>query len=232
MHQIFQTLSQVAQWCVANPRNMQITLNLFRAAQQGYQRLSPAAKAKVDSIMIRAAHYLVNAAVGDVLSWARAEAVMLGLDSDAATVVEVGVRKVAEVGLPKAFEAMGRRGASEAELEAARDRIAQEAARSRAQQELERLRREQEAREVQERLEREERERQVRLVIERENDRPWRIMRNTGRVAKAVGLAILTIACFASAEGFMGFCFVKPLGFMLGFGTLYALATCGQKWES
>jgi hypothetical protein len=103
---------------------------------------------------------------------------------------------------------------------------------NRAQQEADRIRREQEAREVQERLEREQRERQARLAIEREKDRPWRMMRNAGRVATAVGLAIATIACFTNASGLSGFCFVKPLGAILGIGTLYALGACVEKWES
>lgn len=104
MHQVFQMLAQVAQWCMANPQNMRLTYQVLMGAKRGYDRLSPATKAKVDSIMIKAAEYLAKAALGDVLGWARSEAVTLGLNTDAAAVAEVGVRRVAEVGLSKAFE--------------------------------------------------------------------------------------------------------------------------------
>jgi len=106
MHQIFQILAQVAQWCASSPAHMQITYSLLMGAKRGYAQLSPETKSKVDRIMIQAAEYLVKAALGDVLGWARSEAVTLGLNSDAATVAEVGVRRVAEVGLSKAFEEM------------------------------------------------------------------------------------------------------------------------------
>jgi hypothetical protein len=219
MHQVFQLLAQVAQWCVANPRNTQIAYNLLRGAQRGYEQLSPATKAKVDSIMIRAAEYLVKAAVGDVLGWARSEAVSLGLNSDAATVAEVGVRRVAEVGLAKAFEEMRKPGGTDTDAV-----------------ELQRLEYEQGERE---RIANEhaERERQAALAlearraIEYEQDRPWRIMRNIGRLAGVVALGIATIACFTNASGLSGFCFVRPLGLVLGIATLYALGACGQAWE-
>ncbi len=110
MHQIFQILAQVAQWCVANPANMRLTYTVLMGAKRGYDSLAPAYKAKVDYIMIQAAEYLAKAALGDVLGWARSEAVSLGLDSDAAAVAEVGVRRVAEVGLATAFEEMGKSG--------------------------------------------------------------------------------------------------------------------------
>jgi hypothetical protein len=108
MHQVFQALAQVAQWCVSSPASMQITHSLLMGAKRGYGQLSPANKAKVDSIMTQAAEYLVNAALGDVLGWTKSQAITLGLSSDAATVAEIGVRRIAEVGIAKAREEMHR----------------------------------------------------------------------------------------------------------------------------
>jgi hypothetical protein len=108
MHQIFQTLAQIAQWVGSSPAHMQMTHALLMGAQRGYGRLSPANKAKVDSIMTQAAEYLMRAALGDVLGWTRSQAVAMGLNSDAATVAELGVRRIAEVGIAKAREEMHR----------------------------------------------------------------------------------------------------------------------------
>jgi hypothetical protein len=106
MHQAIQFLGQIAQWIGSSPASMQITHSLLMGAKRGYAQLSPANKAKVDSIMTQAAEYLVNAALGDVLSWSRSQAVAMGLSTDAAAVAEMGVRRIAEVGISKAFEEM------------------------------------------------------------------------------------------------------------------------------
>jgi hypothetical protein len=106
MHQAFLYLGQLAQWINSSPATMQMTLSLLMGAKRGYAQLSPANKAKVDSIMTQAAEYLVNAALGDVLGWTKSQAVSLGLSSDAATVAEIGVRRIAEVGISKAREEM------------------------------------------------------------------------------------------------------------------------------
>lgn len=110
MHQIFQAIAQftpqIVQLIGSSPASMQISLSLLLGAKRGYARLSPATKDKVDSIMLQAAEYLVNAALGDVLGWTRSQAVTLGLSSDAAAVAEIGVRRIAEVGVSKAFEEM------------------------------------------------------------------------------------------------------------------------------
>jgi hypothetical protein len=87
---------------------MHATYMVLRGVKQGYENLSPASRAKVDAIMIQAAEYLARAALGEVLTWTKSEAISLGLSSDAATVAEMGVRRVAEVGISKAREELGR----------------------------------------------------------------------------------------------------------------------------
>ncbi len=106
MHQLFSGFGQLIQFINSSPAAMQATCSLLLGAKKGYARLSPAHKAKVDSIMIQAAEYLLNAALGDVCGWARSQAVTLGLSTDAAAVAEAGVRRVAEVGISKALEEM------------------------------------------------------------------------------------------------------------------------------
>jgi hypothetical protein len=101
-------LGQLAQVAFGSPQAIMVTSRLLLGAKQGYSRLSPANKAKVDAIMTQAAEYLVNAALGDVLGWTRSQAVTLGLSTDAATVAEIGVRRIAEVGVSKAFEELRR----------------------------------------------------------------------------------------------------------------------------
>ncbi len=108
MHQAFQLLGQIGQWIGSSPASMQITHSLLMGAKRGYAQLTPANKAKVDSIMTQAAEYLLNAALGDVLGWTKSQAVAMGLNSDAAEVAEMGVRRIAEVGISKACEEMHR----------------------------------------------------------------------------------------------------------------------------
>jgi hypothetical protein len=108
MHQIFTLLGQVAQAILSNPQATQITVRLLHAAAQGYQRLSPANKAKVDSILFKCGGMVAKLALGDLIDWAGVQAVSAGLDAKATELVQIGAKRVAEVGVDKALEEMRR----------------------------------------------------------------------------------------------------------------------------
>lgn len=102
MAPLLQGLGQIAAFLFSTPANTYVTCRLLMGAKRGYDSLSPQSKAKVDSIMIEAAGYLVRSTVGEVLGWTRSQAEAMGLSSEAAKVAEMGVRRIAEVGIAKA----------------------------------------------------------------------------------------------------------------------------------
>lgn len=108
MHQILSGLGQIAVWINSSPAAMQVTYSLLKGAKQGYTQLSPANKAKVDSLLTKASEYLANAVLDEALGWTKVQAVAMGLSTDAAEVAEAGVRRIAEVGITKTFEELRR----------------------------------------------------------------------------------------------------------------------------
>jgi type II secretory pathway component PulL len=104
MHQIWSLLAQGFAWISADPRRVQALYALMRAGQQYYNRLSPAQKAQVDSIIRWGVVRAVKFTLGDVLGDVAHQVVEAGYGDKVADLAQAAVVRGVEVGIDKALE--------------------------------------------------------------------------------------------------------------------------------
>lgn len=102
MNFIFQMLGEVWKWSAQDPRNARMLMQMLRVAAQSYQRLTPSQKQKVDRILWEGGRKLAHLALGDVLDWAKLEAVQHGLNADAGQVIKDTLKRAGDIGIDAA----------------------------------------------------------------------------------------------------------------------------------
>jgi hypothetical protein len=252
MHQIFSVLWETYKWIAADPKRVQAAYQLAKFTERTYKSLPPETKAKVD-IYIRwgvekAIKVGIKAAVGDLAD------LILGSGGDSILVdfAKRAVERGVEIGVDKAIEearrteqgeaflpaSSGENSASPRGREEAFRRIEEEISRIREDEDAAHARRAQEEaiRRAREGVELAKQERMAsKLAASRahqsERERPWRILRNTGRLT---GVGVLAVATFAISANMLysgSWCSGVVVFLGLSFFTLSAFNACSDTWE-
>ncbi len=104
MHQIFTVIGQIIQWSMATPAHQQITRSLIFGVNNAYRNLSPETKSKVDSLVLQGCGMLTKLVLGDAVDWAGTQAISQGLNSQAVSMVQAGVKRASEIGVDAAMK--------------------------------------------------------------------------------------------------------------------------------
>ncbi len=91
-------------WVFSDPNRTRAFYALARAGQQYYNSLSPAQKAKVDSIILWGVNRAVKFTIGDVLGDVAHEVAEAGYGEKVADFAQAAVVRGVEVGYDKAME--------------------------------------------------------------------------------------------------------------------------------